>query len=252
MTSTTLTNTLKRVAKIFLPLLFWLSVWQLASSIVNREFLFPGIPSTLRALITLLGDAIFWRSAFLTLLRVFIGLALGTVFGIVLAVLSNAHSAIKALISPLIAIMRSTPVATFIVILWVLMSANSLSVLIALIMVMPIVWQNVLDGFSAIDKDLLELSRVFEFTYSKRLRLIVIPTLTRYLIPAVITATGLAWKSEIAAEIIAYTANSIGQLINDAKFNIETPTVFALTVVIIVFSILLERLVKFLLGRVKV
>ncbi len=243
---------LRLALRMTLPLLFWLSLWQLGASLVDREFLFPGIPSTARALISLLGNQVFWKSAALTLLRVLVGLVLGTLFGIILAVISNAHPAVKTLFAPLIAIMRATPVATFIVILWVLMSADGLSILIAVIMVMPIVWQNILDGFASIDKDLLELSAVFEFSYFKRLRLIVIPTLTRYLIPAVITATGLAWKSEIAAEIIAYTRDSIGQLINDAKFNIETPTVFALTIVIIVFSILLEKLVKFLLGRVKV
>ena len=243
---------LRLTFRVSLPLLFWLSLWQLASSLLDREFLLPGIPSTALAILHLLGNRVFWKSAALTLLRVLVGLLLGTLFGIILAIICKAHPAVKALFAPLIAIMRATPVATFIVILWVLMSADRLSILIAVIMVMPIIWQNVLDGFASIDKDLLELSQVFEFSFLKKLRLIVIPTLIRYLVPAVITATGLAWKSEIAAEIIAYTRDSIGQLINDAKFNIETPTVFALTIVIIVFSILLEKLVKFLLGRVKV
>ena len=62
---------------------------------------------------------------------------------------------------------------------------------------------------------------------------------------------GLAWKAEIAAEIIAYTKKSIGQGINDAKYNMDTPTVFAWTLLIILFSILLELGTKKLLRRFK-
>jgi NitT/TauT family transport system permease protein len=83
------------------------------------------------------------------------------------------------------------------------------------------------------------------------MRVLVIPQLVRYLIPAIVTATGLAWKSEIAAEIIAYTRNSIGQNINDAKFNMDSPTVFAWTIIVIALSIILELIAKLIMRRCK-
>ena len=72
----------------------------------------------------------------------------------------------------------------------------------------------------------------------------------KYLIPGIITASGLCWKAEIAAEIIAYTKRSIGQGINDAKYNLDTPTVFAWTLVIILLSVALEKGASMLLRRV--
>ena len=131
------------------------------------------------------------------------------------------------------------------------MDGSTLAIAIAFLMVMPIVWQNLSDGFSAIDKELSEVCDAFEFSYKKRLRLLVFPTLSSYLFPALITSVGLAWKSEIAAEIIAYTKSSIGSMINDAKYNFETPKVFALTIVVVIMSILLEALTKFLIRRYK-
>ena len=77
------------------------------------------------------------------------------------------------------------------------------------------------------------------------------PTLLKYFIPAFITAAGLAWKSEIAAEVIAYTKNSIGGNISDANVIFDTPTAFAWTLVVIIFSIIIEVLTKFLLSRFK-
>ena len=243
---------LKKAVTMLFPIVFWLSVWQILAMVVNHEYFLPDVFVTFKTLFKLFGTASFWRSAALTLSRVVIGLVIGTFLGATLAFLTNTYAIINSLISPIVSIIKATPVATFIVLLWIMMSGGALSILIAVLMVMPIVWQNLSDAFKAMDKDLIEVAAVFEFSYIKKLKLIVLPTLLGYLSPALITATGLAWKSEIAAEIIAYTRNSIGQQINDAKYYLDTPLVFAWTIVIILFSISLEKLMRYLLGRLKV
>jgi len=247
----TIKATLLRAAKIILPIAFWLFLWQILALIVNRSFLVPSVPETLLALIDLVCSKSFFKVILLSLARIVAGLFLGIAAGILLSFLSYKFEAINLLVSPLISIIKSTPVATFIVILWIMLSGNALTVIIAFLMVLPIIWQNLMDGYKSIDKDLSEVCDVFEFSFSKRMRILVFPALMKYLIPGIITATGLAWKAEIAAEIIAYTKNSIGQEINDAKYFYETPTVFAWTFVIIVMSIFLEKLMKYLLGRFK-
>jgi NitT/TauT family transport system permease protein len=131
------------------------------------------------------------------------------------------------------------------------MSGDALSVFIGFLMVLPLIWQSTVDSINSIDKDTMEVARVFEFSMMRKIKLIYLPTLKRFLVPAVISATGLAWKAEIAAEIIAYTKKSIGQGINDAKYNMDTPTVFAWTIVIVTFSILLESVAKRMLRRIK-
>ena len=242
---------IKSLAKILLPLLFWCLIWQLAAMLIDHRFLFPDIPTTIKALVSLLSEIGFYKAVFFSLTRVLLGLFLGCIFGSLLGILCHRCKAVNALISPIISVIKSTPVASFIVVLWVLMSGDALSVFIGFLMVMPIIWQNVLDGFSQVDKSLSEVADVYEFSYGKRFSLLIMPTLKSFLAPAIITAMGLAWKAEIAAEIIAYTKNSIGQGINDAKYNLDTATVFAWTLVIILFSLCLEKGAKALLGRVK-
>lgn len=235
--------------KYVFPAAFWLGIWQIASTAVNREFLLPGIPATLNALADLLADQGFYIAVALSALRVALGLLLGTIFGIILAFVCRKSDLLDSLFSPAITVIKSTPVASFILLLWVLMSGDALSVFIGFLMVMPIIYQNVSQGISAIDPQLDEVCRVFSFSFSKRLRLLVLPTVKKYLYPAIITASGLAWKAEIAAEVIAYTKNSIGQGINDAKYNMETPTVFAWTLVIVLLSVLLEKCTRSLFRR---
>lgn len=251
MIASTMKSKLSIFFKFFIPPLFWLGIWQILAIIVDHKFLLPDIPATFNALISLITTTSFYKAVIFSAIRVTIGLALGCFVGIVLAVLCQHFHIVKILTSPIITVIKSTPVASFIVVLWVMLSGDVLSVFIGFLMVMPIIWQNVSNGFDAIDKSLLEVCEVFEFSYAKRFKILIFPTLKNFLIPGVITASGLAWKAEIAAEVIAYTKNSIGQGINDAKYNMDTPTVFAWTAVIIIFSILLEKLTKKLLRRVE-
>jgi NitT/TauT family transport system permease protein len=151
----------------------------------------------------------------------------------------------------MVKVIKATPVASFIILFWVMFSGDALAIIIALLMVMPIIWQNLIDGYNSIDHELVEVCDAYEVAFFKRLRILVLPALKKYFIPALITASGLAWKSEIAAEIIAYTKNSIGQAINDAKYDFDMPTVFAWSVVIIALSVLFEFGLKRLLARCK-
>ena len=130
-----------------------------------------------------------------------------------------------------------------------MMNGSALAVFIAVLMVMPIIWQNMLDGYNAVDRELSEVCEIYEISAVKKFKLLIFPTLKKFMIPAIITSAGLAWKSEIAAEIIAYTKNSIGQNINDAKYNMETATVFAWTIIIIILSIIIEKTAKHFLAR---
>lgn len=237
--------------RFILPFFFWMILWWLGASIVDNSFLFPNVDETLLALVNLVTKPSFYLVVLLTTIRVLLGFLIGCVFGFVLAIICNKFSIVEELVIPIITIIKATPVASFIVLLWVMLSGDALSIFIGFLMVMPIIWQNTMDAYSSIDKNLLEVTEIFEFSSKKRFKILVLPTLKKFLYPAIITSAGLAWKAEIAAEIIAYTKKSIGQGINDAKYNMDTPTVFAWTLLIILFSILLEFGTKKLLRRFK-
>ena len=234
----------KKILTAAAVLAFWLSLWQISAAIVGNSYLFPDIPKTFAAFLSLLNRPSFYLALLMSFVRVSLGLIIALVAGCLIAYLSFKFNFIFKLFSPAITVIKSTPVASFIILLWVILGGNALTVTIAFLMVMPIIFQNVYDGFYAIDKDLSELCDVFGFSYFKRLKLLVIPTLMRYLFPALISGVGFAWKAEIAAEIIGYTKNSIGEWINDSKGNYDTAGVFALTLVVIIFSIILEKITR--------
>ena len=243
---------IKSVLYSALPFVFWIGLWELSSQLINSEFIIPGIIPTAEALWILLGESEFYVAILFSLLRVLIGLTLGVALGVFVAVISYKFKPVRKIFTPAVSVIKSTPVASFIVILWIMMSGDSLAIFVSFLMVFPIVWQNTIDSFAAVDPQLLEVSSIYGFSNCKKIRLVYFPILLKFLIPAIITSVGLAWKSEIAAEIIAYTSRSIGYLINESKTLFDTPKIFALTLVIIIFSVILEFVVKKLLGRIKI
>jgi len=237
--------------RFLLPLVFWLGVWQIAALIVNRSYFLPTVPETFLSLIDIIKSDVFLTTVSMTLLRIVFGLLLGISLGIALGIAAFKSKILYSLLSPAISVIKATPVASIIILLWISMSGDKLSVLIALLMVLPIVWQNVYDGLSAVSPELSELATAYEFSFMKKVRILVLPTLSDFLIPALISATGLAFKSEIAAEIIAGVRNSIGQMIYNSKDAYNTSAVFAWTVIGIFFSVLFEKLVRYLLSKLK-
>ena len=248
MTHSTMKNKLKNLFTSLGSILIWVAVWQICADIVNHPYFLPGVSDTFSSFIALVQRSEFYRAVILTLLRVIFGLFIGVSLGVGLAILSHHVKPIRILLTPLISVMKATPVASFIVLLWILLSSDAIAVVIAVMMVMPIIWQNILDAYSSIDKETEEMCRAYEFSRVKKFKLLTLPTLLNFFIPSLVTSIGLAWKSEIAAEIIAYTTNSIGQYINDAKYNLHTSEVFAWTLVVIILSIIFERLARCILA----
>ncbi len=239
-----------KIAKIVFSIIFILAIWEISASIINNSFFFPNIYETLIALFKIVSEKTFFLSILTSVYRVVLGLFIGAFSGIILASLCNYLKIFDILISPLISIMKATPIACIIVLLWISMNYTTLTVFVVVLMVLPIIWQNTLDAYHSIDIELSEVAAIFEFSKFKKFRFLFFPTLIKFLSPALITSVGMAWKAEIAAEIM--TGSNIGKLIYDYKnISYDTASIFAWTVIIVTLSILLEFLTKYLFKRTK-
>lgn len=235
--------------KYFLPTITVLLIWEILFLLVNNSYFVPSIEKTLLTLAKTIVGIEFFTVVFTSLLRVLLGLFLGIIFGIVMAALCHYSYVASYLFAPLISIMKATPVACIVVLLWISMTYTQLTVFVVFLMVLPIIWQNVLDGFKSIDQDLLEVTEIFRLTFMQRLRVLIFPTIIKYISPAIITSIGLAWKAGIAAEIM--TNSNMGRLIYNYKnVTYDTASIFAWTIIIVSFSLILEKVAKLLLKGV--
>jgi NitT/TauT family transport system permease protein len=189
----------------------------------------------------------FYRTLSLSFLRVMAGFAAGILLGFLFGTASYFVLPLRALLSPLMAIIRATPVASFIlvVILWI--QREQVPMWIAMIMVLPIVFQNTILGYSSRDPALAEMAKVFRFGIGKTLFRLDLPQVFPYVFSAGRTALGLAWKAGVAAEVLALPKASVGLMIYEAKLYLETVDLYAWTLAIILFSVLIEAILARLL-----
>ena len=231
--------------------LLYLAVWQLISLAKGNEFLLPSPVSTFKSLASLMGTATFYGSVFSSLARVAGGFLLGTVFGTLLGLLTGFSKAAGELLSPLKGILKATPVASFIILVLLWLNKSVAPLVAMFVMVTPLIWASVDAGVRATDKNLLETARLFKLPRHKTLLNIYLPSLLPQYLASCTTALGFAWKAGIAAEVIAQPAQSIGRGLYESKIYIETPELFAWTLVVILLSMAFEQLVAALLGRIR-
>lgn len=225
-----------------------LVVWQIIAMSVSKELIIPYPLAVLSRLGELLVIPDFWLSIGVTLGRVALGFIFGVIFGVIVAFAMYASKIADYLLSPFMKILKTTPVVSFILILLLWFDSDYLPTIISAMMVTPLVWANVITGLQEIDKEYLELAVVYRLSLFSRLKNIYFPAVRYSLLSAALAGVGLAWKSGVTAELLALPKIAIGHELYNAKIYLESPDIFAWTIVIILLSILFENIVTFL-GR---
>ena len=245
-----------KALRALLPPLFWLGVWQGAAWLVElwvegrgNELLLPYPATVLAALFRLAGEGEFWASAAASLGRGLMGMLAGTLLASLLSAATWASQWARRLFAPGIRVVRATPVASFILLVLLWTDRNFVPAVIAALMVLPVVWENLVRGLDQVDPLLTELGRAYRFSFAKTLGLIYLPSLRPYFLSAVTTAMGLAWKSGVAAEVLCLPRQALGTQIYNTKYYLQVPELFAWTAVVVVLSLILERLLRLALGR---
>ena len=239
----------KAIGKHILILAFWLGVWAILAAIVGRELLLPGPWAVTTRLAALVVTAGFWGITAVSLLRILLGAVAAILAGAVLAALTCRLKLLRALLSPLLTMIRSTPVASFILLVLIWVGRNVLPCVIVFLMVLPVVWGNVSAGIQATDKQLLELARVYRFSPWRTCRRVYIPSVMPHFLSACRTSLGLAWKAGVAAEVLTVPVRSIGRMLYESKLYLETVDLFAWTVVVVACSLVIEKLLMAAIGR---
>lgn len=221
---------------------FWLLAWQILSMQIGQEILMVSPVVAGKRLVQLLLEIHFWSTVLHSTERIMGGFLLGALAGTVMAVLAFRHKKVEELCYPMVCVMKSTPVASVIILLLMWMSSGNLSVGIVFLMTFPILYTNVLEGLQQMDPKLTELAEVFELPKWVRVRWFAIPQLLPYVRAGCALGIGLAWKAGTAAEVIGISDGTIGEKLYQAKIYLETADLLAWTTMILMLSYLFEKL----------
>jgi NitT/TauT family transport system permease protein len=226
-----------------IAVIFWLGVWQAAAMLIGKSLILASPVEVVERLFTLVPEADFFPGVLFTLSKIMLGFLLGTVTGVVFAILAGKLVFFERLFSPLIAAVKAVPVASFTILALIWITSANLSILITFLIAVPVVYSNVFEGIRSFDPKLSEMARIFRVSPFRRFVGIYLSQIMPYFRSAVKLAVGLCWKSGVAAEVIGTPKGSIGEKLYSSKVYLETADLFAWTLVIIILSLITEKLI---------
>lgn len=228
---------------------FWLCIWQIVSVAIGKELLLPSpvsVFSRVAELALKLDD--FWLIILNSVKNILLGLALGFVLGTICAVITSHVKAFEILLKPLISIVKITPVASFILLLILWMNRTDVPSFVSVLIVFPIVWANISQGITSTDQGLKEVGKIYKLSPIKKLIYLYVPSVLPSALASLMSSIGLAWKAGISAEILALPHETIGYEIFQSKTYLNALDVFAWTVIVVLLSVIIEKLIIFLIG----
>ena len=240
-------NRAKRTAQKVVSVLLALTVWHIASLIVGMDMLLVSPLKVIVRLGTIWQEENFLQTVVFSLFRITSGCLLGMAAGIILAVLAGRFRLAEILLWPYVITIKSVPIASIIILCLIWLTFNQLTIFIAFLIVFPVVYSNVLQGIKSTDKNLLEMASLYKIPWRRKFLYIYLPSIKPYLISASGIAMGIAWKAGVAAEVIGVVNGSIGEKLYESKIYFLNADLFAWTVIIVVLSVLLEKLLALLL-----
>jgi len=128
----------------------------------------------------------------------------------------------------------------FLALLW--FGLNHTTVVFAVTMILiPLTTINVRAGLQELDGDMMEMGLSFTRSSPRRFIRIVLPLLLPYFFAALRISFGVSWKVVLTAELFGGNAG-LGYLLNVARQEFDTETIFAIIAFILVFVVICEQL----------
>ena len=230
-----------RVAHLFT--LAALLAWWGYSQIVP-PYQVPGpVPVFLRML-DFAGDSYLMTQVLVSIAHISCAIVLAFVIGCALAFASTYLSVTRLLIDGLL-----TPFLNafsgigwlFLALLW--FGLNDVTVIFAVTMILiPFTAINVRTGLQQLDGEMMEMGLSFTRSPLRRFARIVLPLLVPYFFAALRTSFGVSWKVVLTAELFGGNAG-LGYLLNVARQELDTETIFAVIAFILLFVVICEQVI---------
>lgn len=223
-----------------LSLLF---IWEIVALIINSPMILPSPIDALGEFFALLSKGDTYLAFLSTGLRSLIGFLIAFILGAVLGYLSYASDIFERFVSPFIKVLRAVPTMSVILIAVIWFAPSISPVFIGFLIIFPTIYQSVYTALCGVDKDLIEMSKIYNATKKDRIFSLYLPSIRKSVLSMAKSQISLNVKVVIAGEVLAYTAKSIGMQMYITKLDIATATLFGWTIFAVILSSLFELMI---------
>jgi NitT/TauT family transport system permease protein len=206
-------------------------------------FVLPSPLSVLRGLVDIVESGEIWKHTAASLARIVVGFGGAVLIALALGVLAFLSRTARAVVHDVLAVLNSTSVFVWIVlsIIWFGLS-NWAPIFTTLMITLPVVASNLVEGVEGVDRRLLEMGDVYRLSGGEKFTSIVVPSIVPYLVAGMKVGFGLALKVSVMAEIFGVTTG-IGYVMNYSREILATQMVFVWALVMILVMMATDKLV---------
>ena len=220
-------------------LVMW-GVWLIAHAAVRNEYIIPSFADTMRSIGESLSDSYFWTSYGYTMLRAAEGWAIAFVCAVLFSALAAVSDACRRFFDPFVSVFRTVPTMAITLMLLVWTSPRTAPVIVTFLMLFPISYAQLTAAYRSVDPKLIEMAEVYRVPARERILRIYIPQMLPSLFSQAGPNLSLSVKVAVSAEVLAFTFQSVGGILQQASVYNDMPQLFAVTILMLITGGILE------------
>jgi NitT/TauT family transport system permease protein len=181
--------------------------------------------------------------AIVTICRTLLSYLISVGFALAIAIAANYKKA-DHYINPVISILKTIPTISIMIIALIWLGRNESVLLISFLVVFPILYEMFYHHIKHIDKNLLEVCVVYQFSYTMRVKYLYFYNVLESFFISLKQTFGLSFKIMVMSEVIGQTSKGIGMKIYNEKVNLNMAGVFAWTIILVIIVLLIDFLIE--------
>lgn len=215
-------------------------VWQIAFSNIRNDYLFPSLKEVFREIGAAFQDKFFYHSYLASILRTIRVFFLSFAFAAVFAVIAYLYPLFSKIFAPVVGVLRALPTMAVLLMILIWTTPSDAPVVVGFLALFPMLYTGIFAALSTVDKNLSSVCKVYRVPLKKQIFQMYLPQALPYALRECSGGLSFGLKLIVSAEIMASTYVSLGGMLQESKMYMQTPKLFALTLLVVVTGLLLE------------
>jgi NitT/TauT family transport system permease protein len=217
--------------------------------IIDQPLYLPSVFDSFKHVWIIVRQESFWLNVAATFLRVVMGLLISSSLAVLIAVLSSMSGWVERFFTPFLTTLKSVPTMSIIILALVWFKSGNVPIFVSFMICFPMFYTNTLTGIKKINPALIEYCDLHQIKFKRKFTDVIIPSVWPYFRSAFFVSIGFCWKSTIAAEVLSAPKSSMGFELYLTKLYLNNPELFAWTIIIVGFTMLIEKILIGLIAK---
>lgn len=236
---------LKNKKYLIISIFTLISVWQIVAVIIDNGLLLPSFFTVLSDIYKIVLTDNFIILILSSILRCIESFILSLIMAIILAIISYFNKCIYNFLYIIIVFLKSIPTMAFIVLVLIWTSKDFAPIIIGVVISFPIFYDVVLNSLLDIDKNLLQMFRIYRIETIDKIITLIIPVISIAIKKVINSTLSLIFKVVISGEVYAQPEYGIGSIIQFEKMQLNTSRIIAwmiiITVIVCFFDFIIDK-----------